>query len=58
MCRLTQEIKISTKKIDKYKEFCLYFEELNKKGISWGTGDLRRKAKELNLNVPSDTGRR
>ena len=42
------------RKMDKYEEFCAYFEELNEKGISWGMSDLRKKAKELNLYVPSD----
>lgn len=35
--------------LDKYKEFCLHFEELDRFGIGYGLGDLLQKAKELDL---------
>lgn len=39
---------------ERHKEFVLYFDELDKKGIPWGISDLRRKAKELCLPVPEN----
>ena len=42
-----------TKKENKYKEFVLYFRELDRFGIPYGMSDLRRKADELGLSVPS-----
>lgn len=35
--------------IEKYKEFCEHFEELDLHGIPYGLGDLLQKAKELGL---------
>lgn len=35
--------------VNKFKDFVLYFEELNKKGIVWGKGDLIGKAEELGI---------
>ena len=36
----------------KYKEFVLYFEELDKLGIGYGRSDLVEKALELGLPIP------
>ncbi len=35
-----------------YKEFCKYFDRLDKEGIPFGLSDLFRKAKELGLELP------
>lgn len=37
----------------KYKEFVLYFRELDAIGIPYGMSDLKRKAEELGLPIPS-----
>ena len=42
-----------TNEENKYKEFVLYFRELDKFGIPYGMSDLRRKAEELGLSIPS-----
>lgn len=36
-----------------YKEFVLYFRELDVLSIPYGMSDLRKKAKELGLPIPS-----
>ena len=41
------------KSVNKYKEFCLYFEELRKKGINYSLSDMWEKADELGLPVSS-----
>jgi len=38
---------------DRYKEFVLYFEEMNKVGAPYGTNDMIRKAEEFGLPIPS-----
>jgi hypothetical protein len=38
----------------RYKEFVLYFRELDRIGASYGTNDLIRKAQELRLPIPTD----
>lgn len=38
---------------NKYKEFVLYFRELDSLGIPYGMSDFIRKAKELGLSIPS-----
>jgi hypothetical protein len=42
-----------TKEENKYKEFVLYFRELDVMGIPYGMRDLRIKAEELGLPIPS-----
>jgi len=42
-----------TKEENKYKEFVLYFRELDAIGIPYGMSDLKRKAEELGLPIPS-----
>ncbi len=37
-----------------YKEFCEYFDELDRQGIPFGLSDLFRKAKELGLEPPEE----
>jgi hypothetical protein len=37
----------------KYKEFVLYFRELDRLGIPYGMSTLRRKTEELGLPIPS-----
>jgi len=37
-----------------YKEFVLYFNELELMGIGYGMNDLYRKAKELGLEPPME----
>lgn len=38
---------------NRYKEFVLYFRELDSLGIPHGMSDLKRKAEELGLPIPS-----
>lgn len=38
---------------NKYKEFVLYFRKLDELGIPYGMSDLKRKAEELGLPIPS-----
>lgn len=38
---------------NRYKEFVLYFRELDSIGIPYGMSDLKRKAEELGLPIPS-----
>jgi len=38
---------------NKYKKFVLYFRSLDAFGIPYGTSDLKIKADELGLPVPS-----
>lgn len=38
---------------NKYKEFVLYFRELDRLGIPYGMSDLGRNAEELGLPIPS-----
>jgi len=40
---------------DKYREFCKYFNELDKEGISYSVGDMYRKARELDITPPNPT---
>lgn len=42
-----------TEEENRYKEFVLYFRELDRIGIPYGMSDLRRKAEELGLSIPS-----
>lgn len=42
-----------TKEENKYKESVLYFRELDNLGVPYGMSDLRRKAEELGLSIPS-----
>lgn len=38
-----------------HKEFCLYFNELDALGISWGISDLFKKANELEIKPCDET---
>ncbi len=38
---------------DKCKEFCKYFNELDKKGISYSVGDMYRYANNAGISPPS-----
>lgn len=40
-------------KENKYREFVLYFEDLDKIGAPYGISDLVRKAEELDLPIPN-----
>ena len=40
---------------DKYREFCKYFNELDKEGISYSVGDMYRKSHELEISPPNAT---
>jgi hypothetical protein len=42
-----------TREENRYKEFVLYFRELDSIGIPYGMSNLRRKAEELELSIPS-----
>lgn len=42
-----------TEEENKYKEFVLYFRKLDELGIPYGMSDLKRKAEELRLPIPS-----
>ncbi len=37
-----------------YKQFCLYFDELEALGIGYSLSDMRRKANELGLEIPKE----
>lgn len=41
-----------------YREFLLYFEELDKRGIGYSIDDMIKKANELNLPIPEDIARK
>lgn len=41
-----------------YREFLLYFEELDKQGIGYSIDDMIKKANELNLPIPEEIKRR
>ena len=42
-----------TNEKNKYNIFILYFRELDKLGIPYGMSELRRKADDLGLPIPS-----
>ena len=47
-----QDVVMNMTKDFRYKEFVLYFDELEKLGIGYGMSDLVRKAEELKLEIP------
>lgn len=44
--------KLIRQREQRLKEFILYFDELSKQNLKWGISDLRRKSKQLEIEIP------